>query len=96
MWYCNNCKSEFKEPKRIITTYETFFGVSSMFPDSNRLELLVCPNCDDDATDIEEMRECDQCGEWTRECDLEDTDGCVNGGIGYLCPQCIEDCEVIL
>ena len=93
MWYCNNCKSEFSSPIRKETTFEDYYGVSHLFPDSHSIEILICPECKEDGY-LEEMRECDYCGEWTKEDDLEDTDGCINGGIGYLCPQCIKDCEI--
>lgn len=93
MWYCDNCKNEFEEPARKEITFEEYYGVGHLFQDRNRTTIYVCPVCGEEG-ELEEMRECDQCGEWTRECDLEDTDGCVNGGIGYLCPQCIQDCEV--
>ena len=92
MWYCNNCYSEFEEPKRKIISFEEYYGVDHLFPDRHRMDLLVCPNCGDD--DIEEMKTCDRCGEWNREDNLEDTEELAGGGIGYLCPQCIEDCDI--
>lgn len=92
MYYCNNCKEEFEEPNRKNITFEEYYGVDHLFHDSNRMDLLVCPNCGDD--DIEEMKKCDYCEEWTREDDLEDTEERVGGGIGYLCLQCMEDCDV--
>lgn len=93
MWYCENCKEEFENPIEKEITFEEYYGVDHLFQDSHKTKIMVCPCCGSDGT-LEEMRECDYCGEWTREDDLEDTEGAVNGGIGYLCPQCIQDCEV--
>lgn len=93
MWYCNNCKNEFEEPERKEITFEEYYGVDHLFPDSHKMTILVCPRCEEEG-ELEEMRECDRCGEWTRECDLEDTEGLVGGNVGYLCPDCINDCEV--
>lgn len=93
MWYCDKCKNEFDEPERKEITFEEYYGVDHLFPNRNKTSILTCPFCGEE-DEIEEMRECDQCGEWTRECDLEDSEGLVGGNIGYLCPQCIQDCEV--
>ena len=92
MWHCNDCKEEFTEPKMRKTTFESEFGVSHLFPTTHECTIKECPVCGSD--DIEEMQECDYCGEFNLEEDLEDTEGRANGGIGYLCPQCIQDCEV--
>ena len=92
MWYCNDCKSEFEEPQRTRESFEEFYGVSHLFPDNHYFIHETCPKCGSD--EIEEMRECDYCGEWNLEDDLEDTDGMANGSVGYLCPQCIIDCGI--
>lgn len=54
-YVCNNCKKEFFEFKKIKTTYESYYGVASEFPNSTPLELKVCPFCDSD--DIEYKKE---------------------------------------
>lgn len=95
MWYCENCKNEFEEPIKKEITFEEYYGVSNLFQDSHKTEILICPFCESDGT-IEEMKECDYCGEWFKEDDLEDTEGAVNGGIGYLCEQCLQDCDIIV
>lgn len=92
MYYCNDCKEEFDTPKMEKTTFEEFYGVSNLFPTSHECTLKSCPRCGSD--DIEEMETCDKCGEYCLECDLTDTDEMVGGGIGYLCPDCLIDCEV--
>lgn len=93
MWYCENCKEEFEKPIEKEITFEEYYGVDHLFQSSHKTKIMVCPCCESDGT-LEEMRECDYCGEWTRECDLEDTEGLVGGNIGYLCCQCIKDCDI--
>lgn len=92
MWYCNNCKEEFTTPEKEQKCFEKHFEVSNLFDTIHYFDLLKCPNCKSD--DIEEMKECDYCGEYNKEDDLQDTEGAVNGNVGYLCPQCIEDCSI--
>ena len=92
MWYCKNCKTEFAEPEKRRECFEEFYGVSHLFQTSNYFEHLTCPECGEDC--IEEMQECDYCGEWNLSDNLEDTTEMINGGIGYLCPQCIKDCDI--
>ena len=91
MYYCDNCKCEFDEPKRQRTTFEDFYGVSHLFPDSHTMNLLICPNCGNE--DIEEMETCDNCGGYCLDSDLIDTEELVGGGIGYICPDCARDYE---
>ena len=40
----------------------------------------------------ETLYTCPQCGELVEE--LIDTEGMLNGGIGYCCKQCIEDYDI--
>lgn len=92
MWYCDNCKNEFTEPKMRKTTFESEFGVSHLFPTTHECTIKECPVCGSD--DIEEMQECDYCGEWNLEEDLTDTEGLTGGGVGVYCCQCIKDCDI--
>lgn len=92
MWYCENCKNEFDEPDREKKCFEDLYEVSTLFYERNYFDMLVCPFCGSD--EIEEMRKCDRCEEYCREDDLTDTEEMTNGGIGYLCPDCMSDCEV--
>ena len=55
MLKCNNCYKEFYEAKETHTTYENFYGVSSLFGNSHRLIILTCPYCDSE--EIEEIDE---------------------------------------
>lgn len=52
MYKCNNCGYIFEETYRVMTTYEDYYGVSDLFPDSHMMILHLCPNCKDE--DIEE------------------------------------------
>ena len=92
MYYCENCKNEFIEPKVEKTTYEEMCGVYGEFANHNELSLEFCPYCHSD--DFEEMKACDKCGEYCPDEYLTDTEEMVGGGIGYLCPDCLRDCEV--
>ena len=55
---CNNCGRTFQEPDIQQTSYESYYGVSDLFPNSTPLSLSVCPCCGDD--DIEEIYEDDE------------------------------------
>ncbi len=92
MWECNDCYNEFEKPIFKKIEFEKEFGITQLFQTSHQVNMEICPICG--SSNIEEMQECDYCGEWNKEDDLEDTEGLVGGGIGYLCPQCIEDCGV--
>lgn len=51
---CGNCRCTFDEPYEEHTTYESYYGVSSMFPNSHSMTLYLCPNCgSDDIGEIE-------------------------------------------
>ena len=53
MYRCYNCKAEFDESDVELTSYEDYYGVSSMFRDRHYFSLEVCPNCRSE--DIEEI-----------------------------------------
>lgn len=55
MFRCLNCDKKFDEPIEIETTYENYYGVSSMFGNLTPLTLHVCPYCESD-----EFGECDE------------------------------------
>jgi len=55
MYKCCNCDEVFYEPDEKHTTYESYYGVSSEFPNSTSLTLYVCPYCGyDELKEIEE------------------------------------------
>lgn len=45
MCRCDNCGARFEEPELERVCWEDYYGVSSMFPNSNYGEIAVCPNC---------------------------------------------------
>jgi len=89
MYYCRNCKIEFENPKEEKTTYEDFYGISTMFSDSHECTIKTCPHCGSE--EIEEMGTCDNCGYPCRDIDLTDTEELFGGGVGNLCPDCMRD-----
>ena len=93
MYYCHNCKNEFEEPEVEKESFENFYGVSHLFPTQNYFDHKLCPGCGDD--DIEEMNICDMCGEPCLYDDLIDSEGRAGGGIGFICPDCARDCDLI-
>ena len=71
MFYCNNCRCKFDEPEEEHTTYERYYGVSSLFSGSTPMTLEVCPECgSDEIEEIEEIYEEDD--------EEEDEDPCEN------------------
>ena len=56
MYKCNNCNKTFEEPNELITTYESYYGVSCLFESSNKMVIKVCPicGCDEIEENIEE------------------------------------------
>ena len=93
MYRCNNCNEMFEEPDTKNIVAEEYLGVSHLLQGSTRLDINICPCCNDE--DIEELEQCGICEEWFREEDLTDTTEMINGGCGYCCAQCIEDAEMI-
>lgn len=53
MYQCESCKKKFKDFKILKTSYESYYGVASLFSNSKRLELQVCPYCES-----EEIKKC--------------------------------------
>ena len=50
---CLNCGAKFEHPHTIHTSYESYYGVSSLFGSKTPLDLDLCPSCDDE--DLEEF-----------------------------------------
>lgn len=92
MFYCNNCNHEFDDPVNQYVSAESYYGVDSLLDERTVKLIQLCPHCDSE--EIEEMSRCDVCGEYCRFDDLVDTTEYAGGGIGDICPQCMEDCEV--
>ena len=89
MYKCNNCRSEFEEAAEKRICFEQEYGVANLFSSRSYTNIYVCPCCGDE--DIHELEQCSVCEEWFDETDLTDTEGLINGGIGYVCPQCYKD-----
>lgn len=65
MYKCNCCNAVFDEPKIINSTWEAYYGISSMFERTTPKTIYVCPECDDD--DYEEYYEDDLENDWEEE-----------------------------
>lgn len=100
MYRCRECGHIFEELADIHKDggcYEADYGVYFDFPDHHyypSVDYKGCPNCEAFEDDIEEVVECDSCGEYYPQDDLYDTTGCINGGIGFICEQCWEDNDI--
>lgn len=90
MYRCNNCNEMFEEPETKNLIAEEYLGVSHLLQGCTRMDINICPCCNDD--DLEELEQCNLCGEWFNE--LTDTEGLINGGVGYVCEQCLEDNDI--
>lgn len=40
------------------------------------------------------MEQCNICKEWFEEDELIDTEGMINGSVGKVCEQCLEDNDI--
>lgn len=89
MYYCNDCKREFKEPKIKSVNAEDYYGISEQFLSTNYINEALCPYCDSD--DYEKMEKCSMCDEYFRHDDLINTEGLANGDRGYVCEDCLKD-----
>lgn len=92
MFKCTKCDNNFFEPNRKKMSYEDYYGVSDLFGNYNYTELEVCPECGDE--DLEELGACAICQEWFEKDELIDTDGMINGSVGYVCEQCLQDNDI--
>ena len=89
---CYNCDNIFDESDLIIKDIwvEAELGVSDAFDSSTHFCSPCCPHCK--STTLIPLQQCDCCEEWFEE--LNDTEGMINGNIGYVCDQCFKDSEV--
>jgi len=46
---------------------------------------------EEELADKFDLEKCEMCGSYNLSEDLRDTEGMVNGGIGYVCESCIND-----
>jgi len=55
----------------------------------------VCEECYEKEWDRKRNnQQCNICKEWFEEDELIDTEGMVNGSVGHVCEQCLEDCDI--
>lgn len=60
MLKCNDCLEQFEddEVKIVETSYEAYYGVSTLFHNKTPLTLWCCPYCDsDDIDEIEDIED---------------------------------------
>lgn len=94
MYKCNNCNARFEEHKTKRISLEDLYGVGDLFRNHHYTEIHICPNCENEDADIEELKQCPLCEEWFEEDELIDTEGLVNGSVGYVCEQCFQDNDI--
>lgn len=60
---CDNCNKKFHEDEASVvhTSYESFYGVSDLFPYSTPLSYYACPYCGDESLESFEAYECTTC-----------------------------------
>lgn len=89
---CCNCNNIFDENALVIKDIwvEAELGVSDDFNSSTHFCRPCCPHCK--STTLTPLQQCACCGEWFEK--LNDTEGLINGNIGYVCDQCFKDSEV--
>ena len=90
MYKCLECGYIYDEPIRKRVCYETEYGIANMFDSWHYYDALCCPSCKSDQK--KELEQCDCCGNYFEE--LIDTEGMVNGGVGYLCEQGCKDGDI--
>ena len=59
MYKCLDCNRVFDEFDTKRTSYESYFGVSDLFPNSHNLTIEVCPRCGSE--NISEVNLCESC-----------------------------------
>lgn len=84
---CLDCGKEFIETKTVV---EDMTPGTTDIEDSFCYKYDVCPFCE--STNYIELDLCECCGEWVD--GLTDTEGMINGGIGMVCDQCLENNDI--
>lgn len=65
MYRCNNCNAKFEEPTMKRICFEQEYGVANLFDSRHYTNIEVCPSCEDG--DIEELEQCERCGNYVSE-----------------------------
>ena len=84
---CLDCGKEFIETKTLVVDMTP--GTTDI-EDSFCYKYDVCPFCE--STNYIELDLCECCGEWVD--GLTDTEGMMNGSIGMVCDQCLENNDI--
>ena len=85
MYRCRDCGFLFEEPKK----YSEDRTPGGVFEGGSFIEeYMGCPRCSES---YDEVFECNCCSEYYFDEELTDTTGMINGGIGKVCEQCMED-----
>ena len=92
---CNNCNKIFpvEDAPKVYTSYESYYGVGSLFPNSTPLSYYVCPHCDDDNLEDINVCECSSCSAITTEEDavsFKQEDFCLTCAIEIFSEYLIE------
>ena len=100
MYRCSKCGNIFENFNEIIIPggcYEADYGVYSLFPDHHyypSYTYLGCPECEVSYEECKELKPCDICDKLCEIDDLFDTTQMINGGVGDVCEQCLEDYDI--
>lgn len=89
MFECKECDLIFKEP----AVQKDIYDVENDFENVIHTETFVCPRC---GGYFVELIKCDGCHNYFEEDELMDTESFINGGIGYVCRQCLEDNDIVI
>lgn len=49
MYKCSECGRFFDEPNEVRTSYESYYGVSNLFPNSTPFVYGTCPHCNSES-----------------------------------------------
>lgn len=60
MYICEKCGNVFDEPLLKKTTYERYYGVSDEFVSENQMFFAVCPSCESEDYEKQEVEEDEQ------------------------------------
>lgn len=80
MYRCEECGAVFAEPRRCYGEMLEHFG----FPCHETL--LTCPSCGGDS--FEEVVQCERCGVWLPDYEMEPWEDDANEDSGFLCEDC--------
>lgn len=89
MYKCLDCGAVFENPKEYAED-RTPGGANEGGSFIERYK--GCPQC---SGAYEEAKQCEICGEYFTDDELQDTTEMVNGGLGMCCEGCIDDGDMV-